>query len=256
MGDIKVKSWPGLTVNSWPDMLVKVDSRANVLRLKEIAPAAVHIKEVNNIDPLTIESLKIDRVSNLDPIRIEEFNVTRLPLVNLALRQVPSLDMSIRRLPPLSIGVHQNVHIPSHYTVRARLFGVEFLRVNVAGQTMLVPKERAHREQARTHDRSCALPAAVGNPCIPVRRTVETTVCVSPSPQHGHHRQPPADGHAAAASIRHRREPRCAVHVSQPAAPACQPGHMLSFGQPSANVLRVRPHPMNHGGASVSIGGL
>ena len=268
MGDIKVKSWPSLAINAWPGMDVnawpdiRFHSQANILRLKEIAPAAVHIKELNNVDPLTVESLKIDKVANLDPIRIEEFNVTRLPMVNLALRQMPALDMNIRRLPPVSIGLHQNVHIPSKYTLKARFFGVEFFRVNMDGHTMLVPKDRVHREESRTHDRSYALPAAVGNPSIPVKRTVRTTVTVSPGPPNHCHHQHHTGGYTAPASMRHQRGPQPTVNASSPGSATSsntatfRPARALSFGQPSTSVSLPPPHARNEGSASVSIGGL
>ncbi|MEI6669601.1 MAG: hypothetical protein WCP29_15745 [Acidobacteriota bacterium] len=262
--DVKVKSWPGLTisgwpglvVNAWPDMLVKIDGEANKLRLEEIAPAAVHIKEVNHIDPVTVESLKIDKVSNLDPLRIEELNVTRLPMVNLALRQLPAVDMNIRRLPPVSIGLHQDVHIPSNFTVRARLFGVEFFRVNVDGHAMLIPRDRAHREQARTHDRSYAVPAAVGNPCIPVKRSVKAAVCVSPGGGHLCHHQHRAAGYTAPASMPYRRAPRVPVGAPRPGGAGGPRSGTLSFGQRSEGVPRARPGGLNYGGSNVNIGGL
>ena len=263
--DVKVKSWPGLTisgwpglvVNTWPDMLVKIDGEANKLRLEEIAPAAVHIKEVNQIAPVTVESLKIDRVANLDPLRIEELNVTRLPMVNLALRQLPAVDMNIRRLPPVSIGLHQDVHIPSNFTVRARLFGVEFFRVNMDGHAMLIPRDRAHREQARTHDRSYAAPAAVGNPCIPVKRSVKAMVCASPGGG-GHlcHHQHRAAGYTAPTSGSHRRAPGLSVDAPGPAGVGVQRRGTLSFEQRSEDASRARPGGLNHVGSNVNIGGL
>src|ERR1017187_7070225 len=67
--------------------------------LQNIAPIAAHIKEVNHIDPLSVESLFVSQVRNIEPLRITKFNVTNLPLVNLAVRQIPAVDLNVRRLP-------------------------------------------------------------------------------------------------------------------------------------------------------------
>lgn len=146
------------------------------LRIGQIAPAAVHIKELNHIDPISVESLRIDQIRNLDPVRVERFDVTHLPTVNISLSQLPSMDVNVRRIPPLAVAVQQEFCLPSQYTIHARLLGIEFLRFDIHGRTMVTPKDRAAREQARSHERSFPDVAAAGNPGIPARRTerVET----------------------------------------------------------------------------------
>lgn len=146
------------------------------LRIGQIAPAAVHIKELNHIDPISIESLRIDQVRNLDPLRVERFDVTHLPTVNISLSQLPSMDVNVRRIPPLAVTVQQEFCLPSQYTIHARLLGIEFLRFDIHGRTMITPKDRVAREQARSHERSFPDVATAGNPGIPTRRTerVET----------------------------------------------------------------------------------
>jgi hypothetical protein len=152
------------------------------LRIGEIAPAAVHIKELNNIDPLNIDSLHVSEVKNIDPISVERFNVTHLPTVNLSVRQLPAVDMNIRRLPPVSIGLHQDIHVPSNYTLRARLFGIEFFRMNMSGHTMLVPRDKVRREQSKTHEKSFPETTAAGNPAIPSKHTEKVSHVVSTQP--------------------------------------------------------------------------
>ena len=70
-----------------------------ISEIQHIAPAAVHIKELNHIDPLNIDSLRVNEVRNLDPIRVEKFNVTNLPTVNLSLRQLPAVDLNVADSP-------------------------------------------------------------------------------------------------------------------------------------------------------------
>lgn len=138
-----------------------------VRKLQNIAPIAAHIKEVNHIDPLTVEAVNVTQVRNIEPFQITKFNVTNLPLVNMYLRQLPPVDFNIRRLPALSIGTHQVFEMPSDYTLRARVLGFEVLRVNLTGHTRIAPAERFRREQERVPERSYPVVATAGNPAIP-----------------------------------------------------------------------------------------
>jgi hypothetical protein len=140
-----------------------------IKRVEKIAPAAVHIKELNNIDPLTIESLRVDSVRNLDPLNVDSLNVTHLPMVNLSMARMPTMELNIRRMPPLAIGLHQEFELPSNYTIHTRLLGFEIMRFDIHGSSRLVPREKARREQAHKHERSFPDVAAVGNPAIPNR---------------------------------------------------------------------------------------
>ena len=150
-----------------------------IREVDNIAPVAVHLKELNHIDPLSIESLRVSEVREIDPLRIRELNVTRLPTVNLSVRQLPEVDFNVRRMPPLSIGLSQDYCLPSSYTVRARLLGFEVLRLRLDGTTQIVPQERARREQRRVSERSQPETAAAGNPAIP-SRAVEIGASVLP----------------------------------------------------------------------------
>ena len=163
MGDLNIKEVVGIE----PIKINKDENRLRIQEVANIAPAAVHIKEVNHIDPLLIESLRVTEVKNLDPIMVEKFNVTSLPTVNVSLRQLPALDMNLRRLPPVSVGLHQDLRLPSSYLLRARLFGLEVLRINLCGETEIMAKPQYRREQARTLDRSYPETAVAGNPAIP-----------------------------------------------------------------------------------------
>lgn len=157
---------------------LKVDRLTGIEPLRIKTPIAAHIKEVNNIDPISIDALNVSEVKNIDPIRVEKFNVTNLPMVNMSLRQLPQVDMNIRKIPPLSIGTHQDFHVPSNYTVSGRILGVEFFRINLDGHTMVLPRERYRREQEKVPEKSFPLPATAGNPAIPsTRREVGRQVC-------------------------------------------------------------------------------
>lgn len=158
---------------------------AAIQEVDKIAPVAVHIKELNQGDPLAIESLRVDRVREIDPLTVDRLNVTRLPVVNLSVNQVPGVELDVRRIPPVAIGVHQTFELPSHYTARARFLGFEVLRVEIAGKTCVIPRDCARREESHTHERSFAEVAAVGNPAIPSRfeeRCAEAVPCGAPAP--------------------------------------------------------------------------
>jgi hypothetical protein len=144
--------------------------------LQNIAPIAAHIKEVNHIDPLSVESLFVSQVHNIEPLHIAKFNVTNLPLVNLALRQIPAVELNVGRLPAVSLGTHQVFDLPSDYTVRARFLGFELFRIQLSGRTRIEPQERFRREQERADNRSFPTVATAGNPAIPsIRMEKETT---------------------------------------------------------------------------------
>lgn len=137
--------------------------------VQKIAPAAVHIKELNQIAPLLVESLRVDHIRHIDPVRIDRLNVTHLPTVNLTLSQLPALDLNVRRVPPVAIAVQQQFDLCSRYVVRTKLLGFEVARFEIDGKTKVVPKDCARREQFRSHERSAPDVAAAGNPAIPTR---------------------------------------------------------------------------------------
>ncbi|MGH7119780.1 MAG: hypothetical protein ACREFP_12450 [Acetobacteraceae bacterium] len=176
----RVQNIDPVTLN--PITVKEVDNIAplTIAAVEKVAPIAVHIKELNQVDPLLIESLRVDRVREIDPLKVDRLNVTRLPVVNLSVNQVPGVELDIRRIPPVTIGVHQIFELPSQYTARARFLGFEVLRVEIAGKTRVVPRECARREVSHAHERSFAEVAAVGNPAIPSRleeRCAEAVSC-------------------------------------------------------------------------------
>ena len=164
-----------LTIDHVKDVEVEYVKDVEIDRIQRIAPVATHIKEINNIDPVSVDVFNVTEVRNIEPLRVQEFNITNLPNVNISLRQLPPVEMNIRRLPPVSVGFHQDIHVPSNYVVRMQLLGFEFLRVALDGQSHLLPRERFRREQERTHDRSFPEPAVAGNSAIP-SHCVETGV--------------------------------------------------------------------------------
>jgi hypothetical protein len=138
-------------------------------RVEQVAPIAVHLKELNQIDPFTIESLRVDYVGQIDPLRVDRLNVTQLPMVNLSVSQVPEVAIGVSRMPPIAVSLQQSFEMPSDYTARAQILGFEFLRIKLTGTTRIVPRDCARREQAHTQDRSFPEVAAAGNPAIPSR---------------------------------------------------------------------------------------
>ncbi|HWF35294.1 MAG TPA: hypothetical protein VG295_07970 [Solirubrobacteraceae bacterium] len=169
MGDVNVTDLPEIRFDPSANE-IGIDEVKNIepLRIAKIAPAAVHVKELNHIDPLTIESLRVDEVKNIDPVKVERFDVTSLPTVNLTIGQAPQLDLNLREIPPFALGLHQDFELPSEYFIRARVLGFEFLRVHVTGRTVMHPRDRTRREVSSSHERSYRELAAVGNPAIPV----------------------------------------------------------------------------------------
>ena len=154
--------------------------------VQNIAPVAVHLKELNHIDPISVESLFVSQVRNIEPLKIEEFNVTNLPLVNMALRQLPPVEMNIRNLPAVSIGLHQVFEMPSNYMLRAQILGFELFRIHLSGRTRIAPTERFRQEQDRADNRSFPTVATAGNPAIPSIQSVKN-VTYTATPQCGQH---------------------------------------------------------------------
>ena len=170
MGSVSIKEVRNidpLRVDRVSDIAPLTIEPLTIAAVEKVAPVAVHLKEVNHIDPLSIDSLRVSEVRDIDPLRIQELNVTRLPTVNLSVRQLPQIDFNVRRMPPLSVGLSQDMCLPSNYTLRARLLGFEVLRLHIDGDTKLIPVERARREQSHTHNRSYPEVVAAGNPAIP-----------------------------------------------------------------------------------------
>lgn len=178
--DVNIKQVTGVD----PIPIGEVDNIAPVTiaaveKVQNIAPVAVHIKELNQVEPLLVESLRVDRVREIDPLHVDRLNVTRLPVVNLSVSRVPGVELDVRRIPPVAIGIHQMFELPSHYTARARFLGLEVLRVEIAGKTRVLPRDCARREESHSHERSFAEVAVVGNPAIP-SRFEERCVCAVP----------------------------------------------------------------------------
>ena len=149
--------------------------------VQKVAPIGVHIKELNQIAPLLVESLRVDHVRHIDPLNIERLNITQLPSVNLSLSQLPTLDLNVRRVPPVAIALQQQFDMSSHYMLRTRLFGLNVMQMEIQGKTKVVPQDCARREQSRTHERSFPDVAAAGNPAIPTHVTETCTQVVTRS---------------------------------------------------------------------------
>jgi hypothetical protein len=175
VGEVNVTDFPNLRISQVTGVEpLKVNQVTGVepLRIAEvshIAPAAVHVKELNHIDPITVESLRVDEVRNIDPVRVERFDVTYLPTVNITMSRMPAVDLNLRRMPPVAIALRQRLVMPSQYTMHATMFGIEVLRLNIHGKTTVEPCDPVPRERARTHNRSFPDVAAAGNPGIPSR---------------------------------------------------------------------------------------
>lgn len=209
MGDVNIKQ----VTNIDPIRIQEVDSIApltidSIKQIEKIAPVAVHVKELNQIEPLLIESLRVDAVRNLDPLRVDRLNVTRLPVVNLSVNQVPGVDINVGRLPPVAIGVHQWFDLASDYTARTRFFGFEILRVQLEGRTRVTPRDCARREEAHVHERSFPDVAAVGNPAIPSRNTEQSAEMVK--------RRPPVPPWASPSHQPSPHQPRAGLSLGPP----------------------------------------
>src|ERR1700722_17339368 len=108
-----------------------------VAAVQKIAPVGVHIKELNQIAPLQVESLRVDHVRHIDPLRIERLDITRLPSVNITMSQLPTLDLNVRRVPPVAIAIQQQFEMNSNYMITARVLGLPLLRMALQGQTKI-----------------------------------------------------------------------------------------------------------------------
>lgn len=157
-----------------------------IAAVQKVAPVGVHIKEVNQIAPLAVETLRVDHVRHVDPLRIERLDITRLPSVNITLSQLPGMDLNVRRVPPVTIALHQTFDMNSNYNIVARVLGLPLLRMSLQGQTAITPRDCARREVSRSHERSFPDVAAAGNPAIPSRAiaTCVETHCHRPAYQH------------------------------------------------------------------------
>jgi hypothetical protein len=150
-----------------------------VADVQKVAPIGVHIKELNQIAPLLVESLRVDHVRHVDPLQIERLDITRLPTVNITLSQLPGLDLNVRRVPPVAISIQQRFEMRSDYAITARLLGIPLLRMALTGRTSVTPHDCARREQSRNHERSFPDVAPAGNPAIPNRAIETSTETVS-----------------------------------------------------------------------------
>jgi len=166
--DVNIKEVSG--VNPVPLQPIEISAIDVIKRIEQIAPAAVHIKELNQIDPLTVESLRVDAARNIEPLRIDRLNVSHLPMVNLSLSTLPQVDINVRRIPPLEVSLHQEFELPSRYMVHTRILGIELARLEIHGTTRVVPRDCARRETSHEHERSFPEVAAAGNPAIPTQR--------------------------------------------------------------------------------------
>ena len=167
-----------------------------------IRPMAVHLKELNQVAPLSVESLRVDHVRHVDPLQIDQLNITSLPTVNLTMSQLPALDINVRRVPPVAVALHQQFEMCSDYAMTARILGLPLMRLSLSGRTTITPKDCARREQSRSHERSFPDVAALGNPAIPSRaietctETVTHRVASPPGHRHGVHAGAPRFGFA------------------------------------------------------------
>jgi len=228
-----------------------------IRELQNIAPIAAHIKELNHIDPITVDSLHVSEVRNIEPINISRFNVTNLPMVNMSLRRLPPVNLNIRELPAVSLGTHQVFEVPSDYLVRARLLGFEILRLSLRGRTEISPRDRFRREQSRPENRSYPEVATAGNPAIPSKIEKQGDTYTG-AVHHHHHPHHGPTGQSTGVHCGRGRD----THAISSAAPSRHrsinpnPAASLSAGRAGRgfNISPAAPAPVR-GGSSVSSGG-
>jgi hypothetical protein len=156
--------------------------------VEKIAPVGVHIKELNQIAPLFL-----DQVRNIDPLRIDHLNITQMPSLNLSLSQLPAVQINVGRVPTVGVALQQQLEMNSSYTIRARVLGLDLMRMELQGTTKIVPSACARREQSHSHERSFPDVAAAGNPAIPskaIKCSTETVTRRVPSQPGKVKRQP------------------------------------------------------------------
>jgi hypothetical protein len=182
MGDFSVKITEVDNISTVPVDITSVPpvEISSIDRVQRIAPVAVHIKELNQVDPLLIESLRVDRVTNIDPVSVDRLNVTRLPVVNLSVNQVPGIAIDVKSIPPVAIALTQALDLTSDYMARGWLLGVEILRVRLTGTTQVTPRDCARREQFHNHEESFTRVVAAGNPAIPSRMEARSVTTAAP----------------------------------------------------------------------------
>lgn len=194
-----------MDINFENELDVKVDSipALTIADIGKIAPVGVHIKELNQIAPLLVESLRVDHVRHIDPLRIDRLNITQLPSVNVTLSQLPSLDLNVRRLPPVAIALQQQLDLSSNYTMRATVFGLTLMTMKIEGTTDVTPRDCARREVSRSHERSFPVVAAAGNPAIPTRAIEVSAQAVTRTAPPQHRKAHPAALNAGAPCFRY-----------------------------------------------------
>ena len=240
MGSVTLTDSSKVTLKDGSTLRIREDSALTIKgidKVKNIDPVAVHLKEVNHIDPLSIESLHVSEVKNIEPIEISKFNITNLPMVNVSLQKLPPIDFNVKTIPPVSVGTYQNFCILSNYILRARLLGIELVRLNLDGQTSIIPKDRARREQSRSDNRSFPVTSAAGNPAIPSNCESGNSESCHPrsAPTYYHqtkpylHQAPQAGAITAAGTVAQyaaaKNDPASAVPVNRNS-------NALSFGTP------------------------
>ena len=229
-----------------------------IRELQNIAPIAAHIKEVNHIDPISVDSLHVTEVRNIEPINIARFNVTNLPMVNMSLRTLPPVNLNIRELPAVSLGTHQVFEMPSNYVVRARLLGFEVLRLCLRGRTEIAPRDRYRREQSRPDNRSYPEVATAGNPAIPSKLEKRSDTYTGHVHGHRHHGHHPAKSHGAGLRYGHGHAAHATSSAGSPHHSSINSGSGASLstgtGGTGFNISPSGPSTAG-GGSSVSSGG-
>src|SRR6516162_1458539 len=105
-----------------------------------VKPIAVHLKELNQVAPLTVDSLRVDQVRHVDPLRIDQLNITNLPTVSLAMSQLPALGVTVQRVPPVAVALQQRFEMCSDYAMTARILGLPLIRLSLSGRTPITPQ--------------------------------------------------------------------------------------------------------------------
>ena len=117
-------------------------------------------------------------------MRIDHLNITQLPSLNLSLSQLPPVQINVGRIPTVGIALQQQLEMNSSYTIRARVLGLDLMRMELQGTTKIVPRDCARREQSHAHERSFPDVAPAGNPAIPsqaINTCTQTVTRCAPS---------------------------------------------------------------------------
>ncbi len=103
-----------------------------------------------DLDNIRVKELPRIAVEGVGEARVA---VTQMPRLEFAVKELPRIDFALKELPPINVSLKEipsvRAHVPSHYQLALKVFGLEVLNWSFCGESQVITEKYVPRPPER-----------------------------------------------------------------------------------------------------------